>query len=68
MMKIKLADGIGYMYVPVWDFFGYSVNTYTDNTQLVLDKNNQKTFDEFGKSYITINALDGSIIDRALGY
>lgn len=68
MMKIKLADGNGYMFVPVWDFFGYSVNTYTDNTQLLLDGNNQKTIDEFGKSYLTINALDGSMIDRGLGY
>ncbi len=68
MMKIKMANNSGYMFVPVWDFFGYSINTYTDDTQLILDENKQKTIDEFGKSYLTINAMDGSVIDRGLGY
>ena len=68
MMKIKMADGNGYLFVPVWDFFGYSVNTYSDDTQLILDENNQKTMDRFGESFLTINAIDGSVIDRSLGY
>lgn len=49
--------------VPVWDFFGsrqidseYDGQTYSDTT------------DYSTWSFLTINAVDGSIIDRSLGY
>ena len=49
--------------VPVWDFFGsrkvegdYDGNSYSDIT------------DYPSWSFLTINAVDGSIIDRDLGY
>lgn len=49
--------------VPVWDFFGsrkveneYDGETYSDTT------------DYPNWSFLTINAVDGSIIDRSLGY
>ena len=49
--------------VPVWDFFGtrkiesdYYGDNYSDTT------------DDPTWSYLTINAVDGSIIDRGLGY
>ncbi len=45
--------------VPVWDFFG----TMTSNgSELSLM---EKVFD---RSFLTINAIDGTIIDRSLGY
>ena len=68
MMKIKQQDSNRYIYVPVWDFFGYSLNTYDETSQYVLDESGQKKIDEFGHSFLTINAIDGSIIDRSLGY
>ena len=49
--------------VPVWDFFGsrkidseYDGETYSDTTDWPT------------WSFLTINAVDGSIIDRSLGY
>lgn len=47
--------GVGLL-VPAWDFFG----TVTDADGTV--------YDEGDRSLLTINAVDGSIIDRSLGY
>ncbi len=47
--------GVGLL-VPAWDFFG----TVTDAGGAV--------FDDPDRSLLTINAIDGSIIDRAAGY
>jgi hypothetical protein len=49
--------------VPVWDFFGSfdTSSTYEGTTYEIT--NDMKT-----QSYLTINAVDGSIINRALGY
>ena len=46
--------------VPAWDFCGYlPVNgEITEEEKLLANKN----------SFLTVNAIDGSIIDRALGY
>ena len=46
--------------VPAWDFFGDFENTTSEGTTYT----NNMTY----QSYLTINALDGSIIDRGLGY
>ena len=45
--------------VPAWDFFGGFESTYEGVTSI-----NNMTY----QSYLTINAIDGSIIDRCLGY
>ena len=47
--------GVGLL-VPAWDFFG----TVTDADGAV--------FDDPDQSLLTINAIDGTIIDRAAGY
>lgn len=54
--RIDKRDDKGhYYYVPVWDFYG---NTpYSD-----------PWIDQSIRSLLTINALDGTIIDRSLGY
>ena len=65
-----------YIAVPVWDFGGYHVITYSDAYQnyvrehggYQVDEKNQRKVDESGLSYLTINAIDGSIIDRSVGY
>lgn len=48
-----------YLLVPAWDFFGNCIETSEDG----IMKTN-----EIAKSFLTINAIDGSIIDRSLGY
>lgn len=45
--------------VPVWDVYGKMTITYVDDVGTEFD---------VGKSYLTINAMDGSVINRALGY
>ena len=58
MMRVAKKDTSGeYMYVPVWDFFGnYIYQRESD------------TYSERACSMLTLNAIDGSIIDRGLGY
>lgn len=62
-----------YLLIPVWDFYGRTVLTYSDayyasDGQYDLDDNNQRVIQNPNYSYMTINALDGTIIDRDLGY
>lgn len=45
--------------VPVWDVYGTVTTTYVDDLG---------TDFEVGYSYLTINAMDGSVINRAAGY
>lgn len=53
LMRVKNKDSKGeYTLIPVWDFYG----TYDGSS---YDTNN---------SYLTVNAMDGSIIDRSIGY
>ncbi len=54
--------------VPAWDFFGYRIDTYTQQEPggYPLDKNNQYINKAFMNSYISINAIDGSIVDRVI--
>lgn len=58
MEKGNPAEGI---MVPVWDFFGSETLKYEGMGE---------TYTEDGPyaSWLTINAMDGTIIDRALGY
>ncbi len=46
--------------VPAWDFLGYLESTYPGNTFT--------SYYDRCHSFLTINAIDGSIIDRSLGY
>ena len=73
MMRVKVADSAdAYVLIPVWDCFGYFIDHYTSQStsEYVLDQNNNVKIDEPGGvgSLFTINAIDGSIIDRSLGY
>lgn len=59
-MQITAQNSSKQTLIPVWDFFGWEeiVNAETINQVTI----NGQT------SYLTINAIDGSIIDRGLGY
>ena len=52
-------DGVGLL-VPVWDFFGEVVGNTPDLAGKILSDPEMSLF--------TINAIDGSVIDRGLGY
>ena len=56
-MRIRKPNEAGYWLLPVWDFLGYDERTATG-----IDA----WWDAF--SILTVNAIDGSIIDRNLGY
>lgn len=57
------ADSQSGLLVPVWDFFGSCETVYDNEGQQENSSNTMKY-----RSYLTINAIDGSIIDRGLGY
>ncbi len=61
LAKITQKNCDGYMYIPAWDFFGTVTETYSDEA-------GEYTDDRYGISFMTINAIDGTIIDRKLGY
>ncbi|MBR4907301.1 MAG: hypothetical protein IKZ44_10695 [Clostridia bacterium] len=56
-MRIRKPNEDGYWLLPVWDFRGYS-----ERVAVEIDD----WWDAF--SLLTVNAIDGSIIDRDLGY
>ncbi len=58
MMHVAKIDNQNeFMYIPVWDFFGNHINESDDYFS-----------SERACSILTINAIDGSKIDRGLGY
>ncbi len=67
-MKVKKKDAPSERYLlPVWDFMGYDYNElYDDPTDSVRMIGHKAWFS--GQSLLTINAIDGSIIDRDAGY
>lgn len=71
-MPIKRAGG-GYSTIPVWDFFGYYYGGYATQEEsgwAELDENNEHMFPAHGgaTSMLTLNAIDGSIINRQIGF
>ena len=58
LMRIKAKDSFDEgLLVPAWDFWGHSVWEWQGETS------------DFGEEIVlTINAIDGSMIDRELGY
>ena len=55
-----------YLMVPVWDVFGYSTIQYKEGSgdPANMNENNVKMENSLGHSYLTINAIDGSIVYR----
>ena len=62
-MRVKKPNGNGEAYLlPVWDFMGYDYNPKYDR-----DLTGTKIWFSH-QSLLTVNAIDGSIIDRDAGY
>lgn len=61
-----------YQLIPVWDCFGYYKDHFASqaDSEFVVDENNDAIVDTAGGSgsFLTINAIDGSLIDRNVGY
>lgn len=61
MMRVRSQDDNEKgMVVPVWDFFG----SYAQ----AVDRDSAMPMNQKYDSFLTINAIDGTIIDRSLGY
>jgi len=59
-MRVRKPNEAEYWLLPVWDFRGY-------DTRFVADRmDDYDWWDTF--SLLTVNAIDGSIVDRNLGY
>ena len=66
MMRVRKKDSVDEFYVlPVWDFVGYmEYDKYPfTNEELEQEKDSCRCL-----SFLTINAIDGTIIDRNVGY
>ena len=62
-MRVMSKDNPGcYEYIPVWDFFGTEECRRTTNGEVIVE--NTGLFN----SRFTVNALDGTVIDRNYGY
>ena len=69
-MRIKSAELSGtYNLVPVWDFFGHEkVCVDVNGSEYNFVSSDRDNFGNYKHSYLTINAIDGTIIDRNIGY
>ena len=63
-MRVKVQNSDEYYLLPVWDFLGYTVYDWE------MTPGDRAVSQNFYRnmSILTINAVDGSIIDRNLGY
>lgn len=61
-IRVPLKDKPNeYMLVPVWDFFGTKETEFNDSNK------EKEIYNSLDESFLTINAIDGSIIDRSKG-
>ena len=61
MMRVaRMGTDNEYFYLPIWDFIGY----FGENIDTNITEDNPGAM----KSFLTLNAVDGSVIDRNLGY
>lgn len=69
-MRINEKGRIGgYRLVPVWDFYGYWQNEPKDTSDIPEEELDLQEVDYYPyNSLLTINAIDGSHIDRNKGY
>ncbi|MFZ7120484.1 MAG: DUF6034 family protein [Eubacteriaceae bacterium] len=71
LTQVMKKDALGeYMLIPTWSFFGNEVDRFIAQQPggYILDENNEYTEESVGRSFLTINAIDGSIIDPTVGY
>lgn len=60
LMSVREQNADTGLVIPVWDFLGHE--------ELTGNKDSQIVFSNELKSFLTINAIDGSVIQRGYGY
>ncbi|MBO5057122.1 MAG: hypothetical protein J6C64_12315 [Lachnospiraceae bacterium] len=61
-MRVRDSAGAGTgTMIPVWDFFGTQTIVYAEEDEPYVDAGPYS-------SWLTVNAMDGTVIDRGLGY
>jgi hypothetical protein len=64
LARVRIKDAADdFMLIPVWDVYGYS-----DETSPYISGLAKTNPQNFIQTLLTINAMDGSVIDRMLGY
>lgn len=63
MRRMQTGNSGEYIYLPVWDFYGYTNNTYSEGSGRPVDENGKIVYKDFADSFLTLNALDGSLIE-----
>ena len=72
--RIRVKDSGDYQIVPVWDFYGSITYHYDENDveafnkKIGADLQATEVHNSDYREFVTINAIDGSVIDRNLGY
>ena len=63
-MRVQIKDSDDYYLLPVWDFTGYMIHDWQ------MSPGDMAVARGFfhSMSILTINAVDGSVLDRFLGY
>ncbi len=66
-MAVKQANSDSYILTPVWDFYGSDAYVYEDSAEIFFEQYENTNLMDLYLSY-SINAIDGTVIDRNLGY
>ncbi len=66
-MRVKIRDSADYYLLPVWDFLGYEVDSEWDQRASAGELELARSWWN-DQSLLTINAIDGSVINRNAGY
>lgn len=67
--RVNKKDSSDYYLLPVWDFLGYvDILNWSDDPAENDALNRSRRATQWYSSFLTINAIDGSIIDRNRGY
>ena len=67
-LVISRKASAAYELVPVWDFYGHMDEQYSNKTGYKTNGDNVRTETQAGRVYLTVNATDGSIVNRIIGY
>jgi hypothetical protein len=76
-MAVRTKNSLDYTIIPVWDFYGKEVMHYNHDDVNAFNRENPRgdwsypydmDSDLYYYEYLTLNAIDGSVINRVLGY
>ena len=67
-LVISRQVAAAYELVPVWDFYGHMDEQYSGKTGYKTNGDHVRTETQAGRVYLTVNATDGSIVNRIIGY